>query len=318
MSVTVCIPTYNYGHLIARAISSALEQEHVSEILVLDNASIDSTENVISQFKDSRVRYMRSSVNLGFAGNLKRGFELASREFVIFLCADDFLYPDHIRRTVEMLRKYPEMGFVHTAHDYVDDEGKCLLHKTYKWKSRMSGEEFLNYIKAQWLWGICLSSALIRREDLKNAGGVDTDLRFAADYGMWLNLCLTKEVGYIAEPLAGYRLHSNQSSGIFVPGLKQSVFEKIAAAMRRRKIYLNSLEPAFRKMAFIAFARELPRRRIEGLTVSQAASEIRSWARKDPQSLLSPQVLSLIVFAFVPKFFLKYLQRFYKKARRIS
>src|SRR5688572_5713153 len=92
--VSVCIPTYNYAHLIADAIESVLRQtERDLELVVIDDCSTDDTEQVAARYADDpRFRFVRNPCNLGLFGNFNRCFELAEGEFVKVLCADDWLH----------------------------------------------------------------------------------------------------------------------------------------------------------------------------------------------------------------------------------
>ena len=53
---------------------------------------------------------------------------------------------------------------------------------------------------------------MARRRALLEQGGFDRDLGFACDYAMWLRLCLTQRVGFLASPLVRYRWHGGNAS----------------------------------------------------------------------------------------------------------
>ena len=58
-SISIVIPSYNHGHLIARAIKSVLAQTYSNwEAIIIDNHSTDQTQEVISRFKDNRIKFM--------------------------------------------------------------------------------------------------------------------------------------------------------------------------------------------------------------------------------------------------------------------
>lgn len=80
------IPTKNRSHLIGGAINSILRQTAESdfEIIILDNDDSDQTSNVVSQFNDSRIRYIRTG-GIGMAQNCRVGLDSAQGEWVLFL-----------------------------------------------------------------------------------------------------------------------------------------------------------------------------------------------------------------------------------------
>ena len=317
MSVSVCIPTYNYGHLIGRAISSVLAQKGpVSEILVLDNASTDSTEKVVSQFSDNRLRYVRSSVNIGFAANLQRGLQLSNGDFVQFLCADDFLYPDYLSKTYALISSDPEIVFVHTGHHMVDREEKILEKRIYSWKKNLSGQAFLKQLAQFQISGVCLSSVLLRRRVLETAGGVDTDLDFIADYGMWLKLCVQGKVGYVPEALVGYRVHPGQATGIFIPGLKMRLAEKFMT--QRKSFDAGPLEHTFLRQAFFQVFREWPKRRLAGACLKDLSAEAEGLKKKHPRDFPHFFFALFFLLSSLPSEYLKKMRLFYWKIGRYA
>lgn len=67
--VTVVIPTYNRARLLSISLASALAQDYPDfQVIVLDNASSDDTEQVVRSFADSRVTYSRTrAISVCFA-----------------------------------------------------------------------------------------------------------------------------------------------------------------------------------------------------------------------------------------------------------
>jgi glycosyltransferase involved in cell wall biosynthesis len=105
MKFSICIPNYNYGHFIGRAIQSVFDQSEIDlEILVSDNCSTDNSVEVIRGFNDPRIKFQVNSCNVGFAGNLDRAAGMATGDFMILLSSDDVLFPgvlDAFRRLIE-------------------------------------------------------------------------------------------------------------------------------------------------------------------------------------------------------------------------
>jgi glycosyltransferase involved in cell wall biosynthesis len=104
---SILIVNYNMGNLVGEAIESALNQRFDSfEILVLDNCSTDSSWDVITSFRDERIKAIRQVVNLGMYNNLNVGMALTNGVFTKFHCADDLLHPDCLRVLDESISKY--------------------------------------------------------------------------------------------------------------------------------------------------------------------------------------------------------------------
>src|SRR5713101_4378980 len=87
--ISAVIPTYNRGHIVGRAIESALGQELApSEIIVVDDGSVDNTRSVVESYGQA-VRYVRQS-NRGVSAARNRGVKEAAYEWIAFLDSDDF------------------------------------------------------------------------------------------------------------------------------------------------------------------------------------------------------------------------------------
>lgn len=105
--VSVIIPTYNRADIIGKDIASVMGQSYDSwELLVVDDGSTDNTVEVVTGFKDSRVRYFSYGDNHG--GNFARNYGMAKvrGEFIAFLDSDnewdkDFLF-EHVRALREL------------------------------------------------------------------------------------------------------------------------------------------------------------------------------------------------------------------------
>src|SRR4051812_8840199 len=84
--VTVLIPAYNEGAVIATSVRGALNSDYPHfEVLVLDDGSTDDTEAaaIAAAAGDGRVRVLRDPVNRGKAEQLNAGFARARHELVI-------------------------------------------------------------------------------------------------------------------------------------------------------------------------------------------------------------------------------------------
>ena len=68
--LTVAIPTFNSAHFLPDAVASIMRQGLDDfEILIVDNASEDNTEEVVRSFENRRIRYIRNPSNLGACEN---------------------------------------------------------------------------------------------------------------------------------------------------------------------------------------------------------------------------------------------------------
>lgn len=103
---SICIPNYNYGHLIGDTLQSVLDQSYPHfEIIVADNASTDNSVAVVEKFKDPRIRLYQNRYNIGFAPNLQRVTQYAQNDLINLLSSDDQMKPGALETFVEALQK---------------------------------------------------------------------------------------------------------------------------------------------------------------------------------------------------------------------
>lgn len=95
--VSVIIPTYNRKRTLARAVSSALAQDHPpAEIIIVDDGSTDGTADLAASFGDA-VRYLVNPRNMGSQASRNRGVAEATGDILAFLDSDDHWRHDKLR-----------------------------------------------------------------------------------------------------------------------------------------------------------------------------------------------------------------------------
>ncbi|MBB4569429.1 glycosyltransferase family 2 protein [Rhizobium leucaenae] len=99
--VTIIISNYNYARFLPRCIDSALGQSYDNmEVIVVDDASTDDTADVVASY-GSRIKTCLREKNGGHAAAFNTGFAASRGEIVLFLDADDYLYPNAISEIVD-------------------------------------------------------------------------------------------------------------------------------------------------------------------------------------------------------------------------
>lgn len=114
--VSVVIPTYGGAEHLGEAIRSVLNQSWTDfELIVVNDASPDDTDEVMSQFTDPRIRYLRHETNRGVANARKTGVMASRGGIIAHLDQDDLFHPDKLRIHVDFLDRHPEIGFTYNS-----------------------------------------------------------------------------------------------------------------------------------------------------------------------------------------------------------
>jgi glycosyltransferase involved in cell wall biosynthesis len=128
--ISVGLPVYNGELYLEKAVQSILDQSYRDfELVISDNASTDSTEDICRRFavRDSRVRYFRNERNIGAAPNHNRVFELSSGEFFKWAAHDDLYPKEMLERCLEVLEKAPTSVCLVYSQFVMIDESGCSL-----------------------------------------------------------------------------------------------------------------------------------------------------------------------------------------------
>ena len=212
-AVSVCIPAYNYGRFLPRAIDSVLAQEYRDfELIVVDNASEDDTPAVLARYGE-RIRAHRNERNVGLFGNFARCLELARGEHVKFLAADDWLHPAYLGEAVALLAAHPSAAIVSGPGFFVDEDGAVFgLGTTRVFAPGLIAGRAALRAQADLLNVIGMpSNTLVRRAALEEAGGFDERFAPAADVHLWGKLLARHDLAWMAEPRCYLRIHRTKA-----------------------------------------------------------------------------------------------------------
>jgi len=106
--LTVIIPVYNEERTLAQVVRSVEEVDLPLEILVVDDASTDSTPRIIREMEDAgRIRAFRLERNRGKGAAVRRGIDEARGEICVIQDADLEYQP---RDFPELVRPLTELG----------------------------------------------------------------------------------------------------------------------------------------------------------------------------------------------------------------
>ena len=116
-----------------------LSQTHENwEMFIADDCSQDSTAEVISQFKDERIKYFKLDENAGAAVARNKALEKANGNFIAFLDADDMWKPDKLQKQLEFMIK-DNIGFSFTGYEILKEEE----NKVIKVPSQLNYSQFM-------------------------------------------------------------------------------------------------------------------------------------------------------------------------------
>lgn len=205
IKVSVIIPAYNCANYISNAIDSALSQNILLEVIVINDCSTDHLDDVMKTYvKKQNVKYVKNQQNLGAAATRNKGVDMAEGEYVAFLDGDDYWADTKLEKQLKVIQETKTV-LCSTARELLTPEGVCT-GRVIPVKSQITYKDLLKHNS------INCSSVLIKTNVAKEFPMCHEDSH--EDYIMWLNI-LKKygKASAVNEPLLKYRLSDQGKSG---------------------------------------------------------------------------------------------------------
>jgi glycosyltransferase involved in cell wall biosynthesis len=182
-TISIVIPSYNYGRFLERAITSVLNQSYPhTQLIVVDGASNDTTPAVLARFHQ-QIDVCISEPDAGQTDALNKGFQHVRGELFSWLNADDALRPNALAEVARLWRQGYDLigGVCNNIHEL---EGRQELvpsrRYTYGGYFDFVGVSFRGFLPQP---AVFAATSLAAR-----AFPLDTDLRRAMDYQYFLRL----------------------------------------------------------------------------------------------------------------------------------
>ncbi|MGA3059112.1 MAG: glycosyltransferase family 2 protein [Candidatus Bathyarchaeia archaeon] len=124
--VSIGLPVFDGEKYLKEALDSILAQTYSDfELVVSDNASTDSTEQICREYaaKDGRIRYYRNEKNIGAPKNFNRVFELSSGEYFKWAAYDDVHAPTYLQKCISVLDQDPSVVLCHSLTGRINEHG---------------------------------------------------------------------------------------------------------------------------------------------------------------------------------------------------
>ena len=200
--VTVLMAVYNGERFLRPAIESILNQTFTDfELLIVDDASTDSTPAIIRSYQDPRIRVIRNERNSGAGYSRNVGLRNARGEYIAVLDADDVAYPQRLAEQVAFLDAHADIVLLGGAQDLIDERGVRLKTMYFPTDPLI--------IRWTLLFRNCVqhSTVMYRRDAALQAGGYDPKLPSAEDFSLWGRLAAVYPLAQTSQVLAMYRSH---------------------------------------------------------------------------------------------------------------
>ena len=216
--ISVIVPAYNTAATIEECIGSILAQTFTDfELVIADDGSTDNTCEIISQYKDPRIRLLRREHD--FIATLNALLHEAKGKYVARMDADDVMMPERLRLEYEYMEAHPEVAVVGGGMEFFSDKRFVFLKKTAGNEEKTSEEKIgkAHAVTAYDLLdscGIYNPTSMIRRDVLHKFGfRYERAYIYAEDFRFWAEMIKHDLIIHnIEDVLIRYRTSETQIS----------------------------------------------------------------------------------------------------------
>ena len=193
--ITAILPTWNRAEWLEKSIQSVLDQTFGDfELVVVDDASMDSTAEIIERYS-GKIRTIVFSENRGISAARNAAISTSDSEWIAFLDSDDFWHPDKLQKQIAQTKMRPACPLHFTDEIWIRNGVRVNPKKKYQKKEGWIFQPSL---------ALCLmapSTVILRRELFEVHGLFDENLPVCEDYDLWLRLTAQHPVALLNEKL---------------------------------------------------------------------------------------------------------------------
>ena len=208
--ITIAIPTYNRADsYFKEALESALSQTYTNiELIVSDNCSTDSTEELVKSYDDSRIFYYKQNINIPANENFNFCLKNANGKYFMLLHDDDLIDHKFLEKCVNRLRKNPDIGIVRTGARIIDFNGEVINEKENNEDGLSVTSFFCKWLEGRSLMLLCC--ILFNTKYLIQSGGFNSKFQLFQD--VLAEFTLASKYGRIDinDVMASFRKHPFQ------------------------------------------------------------------------------------------------------------
>ncbi len=205
-TISVITPVLNAERFIRQTVESVLGQrgDFELEYIVRDGGSTDGTLAILEEYRD-HCRIVSEPDGSPQAA-INAGMAAASGDILCWLNADDLYRPGTLQRVADTFANHPDKLWCYGRCSIIDEAGR-EIRKPITWYKNLLGFVYSRN------WLLCENvisqpATFWRRELWERCGGLDTSLKAAFDYKLWLQLSERSPAAPIHATLADFRRHA--------------------------------------------------------------------------------------------------------------
>lgn len=204
--ITAGITNNNQGKFLKSAIDSILSQSiEISRIIIVDDFSTDNSLSVVDRYLKEqnptvKIHVITNDKPMGLAVSRNKIIADCTTKYLCFLESDNFYYKDKVRKSVEMLDRYPEMGVIYSDFTVWD----------LQTGAEQSGFSFAYDTRLLAQTNIINSNCVVKKEVFERIGLFDPQFQYVSDYALWLKASANFMMMNLPEQLFCMRMYPDK------------------------------------------------------------------------------------------------------------
>jgi len=217
MKVSLVMTVFNGEEYLNDAIYSILNQTYKNlEIIIVNNGSTDSTERILNNIDDKRVKIIHLNINQGISNALNLAISQAQGDWIAIHDADDISLCHRIEEQIAYVKANPHIVAVGSFIECIGGNNSLAYMTMHMRNLEIYKNSIITYdqIKTDLLKGcpITHGSLLMSKDAYLKAGRYDPKYKIACDYDLFTRLVNIGPIENIPKILYKYRLYINSIS----------------------------------------------------------------------------------------------------------
>lgn len=179
--ISVVMPVFNAEKFIYSTVKSIIDQTFSDfELIIINDASTDTTEKIINSFNDNRIKIIKT-LGIGATEAYNTGFRNAKGKYIAISDHDDISEKDRFKKQVEFLEKNPEVNVLGTNYNVINEKGNFLFSVLQPQENLQIKELLLKRAS-----GVFNPSLMVRKEIFDKYGYYNNNYFPVSDYEFYL------------------------------------------------------------------------------------------------------------------------------------
>lgn len=210
--LSVIIPLYNKESFIQNTLQSVLNQTYTDfEVIIVNDGSTDRSLEIVSEFKNDKIIVINQQ-NSGASATRNKAILEAKTNYIAFLDADDYWFPNHLEELVKLIQDFPNCGMYCSRYQTIIAKNHTINNSFYY----SFPDEFRGIIPD--FFGASLinrvatsSSIIVPKKTILENNGFNTKISSGQDLELWTKIAINNKVAINNTISAIYHFEASNS-----------------------------------------------------------------------------------------------------------